>query len=183
MKMLLLRAAVPARRRKRLAESTRRTYQRRLDHALNAIMMLAPVNSHGKRLRKRYGKERNSWFTCLEHPEAPPDNNGSERELRPTATYRKVTVGSAQTGAPIFSLPFDRSLAPQHDADSMRIRRFALSWRGNLSFNRVEQIHHFRSGSLGVPKIAKNGPTSQTSVSRSRQARVTTWLLNARLGL
>jgi len=31
-------------------------------------------------------------------------------------------------------------LVPQHDADSMRIRRFALSWRGNLSFNRVEQI-------------------------------------------
>jgi hypothetical protein len=31
-------------------------------------------------------------------------------------------------------------LAPQHDADSMRIRRFALSWKGNPSFNRVEQI-------------------------------------------
>src|SRR5271155_6120134 len=97
MKMLLLRAAVLARRRKRLAESTRRTYQRRLDHALNAIMMLEPVNSHGKRLRKRYGKVRNSLFTFLEHPEAPPDNNGSERELRPTATYRKVTGGFRST--------------------------------------------------------------------------------------
>jgi transposase len=32
-------------------------------------------------------------FTFLEHPDAPPDNNGSERELRPTATYRKVTGG------------------------------------------------------------------------------------------
>ena len=32
-------------------------------------------------------------FTFLEHPEVPPDNNGSERELRPTATYRKVTGG------------------------------------------------------------------------------------------
>jgi hypothetical protein len=31
-------------------------------------------------------------------------------------------------------------LAPQHDADSMRIRRFALSWKGRPSFNRVEQI-------------------------------------------
>jgi transposase len=63
MKMLLLRAAVIARRRKRLAESTRRTYQRRLDHEVNAIMMLAPVNPHGKRLQKRYGKVRNSLFT------------------------------------------------------------------------------------------------------------------------
>src|SRR5580693_3558182 len=59
----------------------------------------------------------------------------------PQPPIARSRVGSAQTGAPIFSLPFDRSLAPQHDADSMRIRRFALSWRGNLSFNRVEQIH------------------------------------------
>jgi transposase len=104
MKMLLLRAVVLARRRKRLAESTRRTYQRRLDHELNAIMMLAPDNPHGKRLRKRYGKVRNSLFTFLEHPEAPPDNNGSERELRPTATYRKVTGGfRSNWGADLFA--------------------------------------------------------------------------------
>ena len=93
MKALLLRACVLARRRKRLAESTRRSYQRRLDHELNAIMVLAPTNPHDQRLRKRYGKVRNSLFTFLEYPEVPPDNNGSERELRPTATYRKVTGG------------------------------------------------------------------------------------------
>jgi transposase len=93
MKMLLLRAVVLARRRKRLAESTRRTYLRRLDHDLNVIMGLAPGNAHGQRLRQRYGKVRNSLFTFLEHPDAPPDNNASERELRPTATYRKVTGG------------------------------------------------------------------------------------------
>ena len=93
MKMLLLRAVVLARRRKSLAESTRRTYQRRLDRALNAIMGLVPTNPHAKRLRKRYGKVRNSLFTFLEHPDVPPDNNSSERELRPTATYRKVTGG------------------------------------------------------------------------------------------
>jgi transposase len=104
MKMLLLRAVVLARRRKSLAESTRRTYQRRLDHELNAIMMLVPVNPHGRRLRKRYGKVRNSLFTFLEHPEAPPDNNGSERELRPTATYRKVTGGfRSNWGADLFA--------------------------------------------------------------------------------
>jgi transposase len=64
-----------------------------LDRDLNAIMRLAPINPHGKRLRKRYGKVRNSLFTFLEHPDVPPDNNSSERELRPTATYRKVTGG------------------------------------------------------------------------------------------
>ena len=56
-------------------------------------MVLAPTNRHGKRLRRRYGKVRSHLFTFLEHPDAPPDNNGSERELRPIATYRKATGG------------------------------------------------------------------------------------------
>jgi transposase len=104
MKALLLRAVVLARRRKTLAESTRRNYLRRLDHELNAIMVLAPTNPHGKRLRKRYGKVRSHLFTFLEHPDAPPDNNGSERELRPTATYRKVTGGfRSKWGADLFA--------------------------------------------------------------------------------
>jgi transposase len=104
MKALLLRAVVLARRRKHLAESTRRTYQSRLDRELDAIMVLAPSNQHGKRLRKRYGKVRGHLFTFLEHPDVPPDNNGSERELRPTATYRKVTGGfRSKWGADLFA--------------------------------------------------------------------------------
>jgi transposase len=104
MKALLLRAVVLARRRKTLAESTRRSYRRRLDSELNAIMVLAPTNRDGRRLRKRYGKIRNSLFTFLDHPDVPPDNNGSERELRPTATYRKVTGGfRSKWGADLFA--------------------------------------------------------------------------------
>jgi transposase len=104
MKSLLLRAVVLARRRKALAESTRRAYLRRLDHDLNSVMVLAPTNPHGRRLRNRYGKVRSHLFTFLEHPEVPPDNNGSERELRPTATYRKVTGGfRSNWGAELFA--------------------------------------------------------------------------------
>jgi transposase len=124
MKALLLRAVVLARRRKFLAESTRRTYQRRLDRELNAIMALAPTNPHGRRLRKRYGKVRSHLFTFLEHPEVPPDNNGSERELRPTATYRKVTGGFRSQWGPICLLASDPSLVPRHDRDRMRIALF-----------------------------------------------------------
>ena len=93
MKALLLRAVVLARRHRDLAASTRREYRRRLDHALDAVMALAPSTRDGKRLRRRYGKVRSSLFTFLDHPEIAADNNSSERELRPTATYRKVTGG------------------------------------------------------------------------------------------
>lgn len=93
MKALLLRAAVLARRHHTLAQSTRRSYRRRLESDLDAVMALAPITKDGKRLRKRYGKVRSHLFTFLDHPEITADNNGSERELRPTATYRKVTGG------------------------------------------------------------------------------------------
>ena len=93
MKALLLRATVIARRHRALAQSTRRTYRRRLEHDLDRVMALAPVTKDGKRLRRRYGKVRSHLFTFLDHPEITADNNSSERELRPTATYRKVTGG------------------------------------------------------------------------------------------
>jgi len=93
MKALLLRAFVIARRRHQLAESTRRQYRHRLERDLDAVMALLPKQRDGLRLRKRYGKIRGHLFTFLDHPEAGADNNGSERELRPTATYRKVTGG------------------------------------------------------------------------------------------
>jgi transposase len=93
MRALLLRAVVLARRHRSMAESTRREYRRRLEHALDAVMALAPTSQHGQRLRKRYGRLREHLFTFLDHPDVTADNNASERELRPTATYRKVTGG------------------------------------------------------------------------------------------
>jgi transposase len=66
---------------------------RRLERELDAVMALPPANRQGKRLRKRYGMVRSHLFTFLDHPEVSADNNTSERELRPTATHRKVTGG------------------------------------------------------------------------------------------
>jgi transposase len=104
MKWLLLRAFVLARRRRHLAESTRRQYRQRLDRGLDTIMALAPTTKDGRRLRKRYGKVRTHLFTFLDHPEIDPDNNSSERELRPTATYRKVTGGfRSKWGSDLFA--------------------------------------------------------------------------------
>jgi transposase len=104
MRALLLRAVVLARRHRSLAESTRREYRRRLEHALDAVMALAPTNRHGQRLRKRYGRLREHLFTFLDHPDVTADNNASERELRPTATDRKVTGGFRSTwGAGLYA--------------------------------------------------------------------------------
>ncbi len=104
MKALLLRAVVLARRRRDLAPSTRREYRRRLECALDAVMALAPSHRDGQRLRRRYGKLRSHLFTFLDHPEVPADNNSSERELRPTATYRKVTGGfRSKWGADLYA--------------------------------------------------------------------------------
>jgi len=104
MKALLLRAVVLARRHRDLAASTRRQHRRRLDHALDAVMALQPAARDGRRLRKRYAKVRDHLFTFLDHPELAADNNSSERELRPTATYRKVTGGFRSVwGADLFA--------------------------------------------------------------------------------
>src|SRR3712207_8991890 len=67
-------------------------------------MALAPTNRHGQRLRKCYGRLPEHLFTFLDHPDVTADNNGSERELRPTATYRKVTGGFRSTwGADLYA--------------------------------------------------------------------------------
>lgn len=104
MKALLLRAVVLARRHRDLAETTRREYRRRLERDLDAVMALAPTQRDGRRLRKRYARVRDHLFTFLDHPEIAADTNSSERELRPTATYRKVTGGfRSDWGANLFA--------------------------------------------------------------------------------
>jgi transposase len=134
-KMLLLRAFVLARRRHRLAESTRRSYRQRLDRELDAIMGLTPTNRHGQRLRKRYGKLRSHLFTFLDHPEVAADNNSSERELRPTATYRKVTGGFRSVwGANFFAAV--RSIigtAARHGIDAYQAIKMILQGRSVLA--------------------------------------------------
>jgi hypothetical protein len=101
--------------------------------------VLAPANRHGKRLRKRCGRNRSHLFTFLDHPDKPPDNNGSERELRPTATYRKVTGGfRSNWGADLFAAV--RSVvgtAARHGTDAYQAIHAIL---GGASSRVVEQL-------------------------------------------
>ena len=93
LRMLLLRAVVLARRRHVLKASTRLEYRRRLERELDRVLALRPSHRRGQRLRQRYLAVRESLFTFLEHPDVPPDNNGSERDLRPMVVHRKITGG------------------------------------------------------------------------------------------
>ncbi len=56
-------------------------------------MACRPVNKHGIRLRKRYGKDRDSLFTFMTERDVPSTNTGSERAIRPSTAFRKVTGG------------------------------------------------------------------------------------------
>src|SRR3954463_16268850 len=127
MKALLLRAVVLARRHRDLAASTRREYRRRLDHALDAVMALAPTARHGKRLRRRYGKVRSHLFTFLDHPEIAADNNSSERELRPTyrgrdAHYWAPPAQIRTSGLPAYGSYFGCLTAKRTLGQGCRIR-------------------------------------------------------------
>jgi transposase len=87
-------------RRHALKASTRLEYRRRLERELDRVLALQPSHRCGQRLRQRYLAVRDSLFIFLEHPDAPPDNNGSERDLRPMVVYRKVTGGFRSTWGP-----------------------------------------------------------------------------------
>ena len=115
MKALLLRAVVLARRRKHLADTTRRSYQGRLDRELDAIMVLAPTNQHGKRLRKRYGKVRGHLSPFWSIRTFHRITMAARGNCGPQPHTAKLQVDSVPSGEPICSLAFDPSLAPQHD--------------------------------------------------------------------
>ena len=140
MKALLLRAVVLARRRHALKASTRREYRRRLERELDRVMALPPSHRHGQRLRKRYLAVRDSLFTFLEHPEAPPDNNGSERELRPMVVYRKVTGGFRSAWGPDLFAAVARWSAPPPGAASTPTTPSMPSYRAGPSSPPVEQL-------------------------------------------
>ncbi len=93
MKMLILRACVLARRRNHLRDNTLRQYRGNLERRMDKLMACQPTNKDGIRLRKRYGKDRDSLFTFMGERDVPPTNNGSEQAIRPSTTFRKVTGG------------------------------------------------------------------------------------------
>ena len=52
-----------------------------------------PVSADGVRLRKRILANRGALFVFVTHRDVPATNNISERNLRPSVIFRKVTNG------------------------------------------------------------------------------------------
>jgi transposase len=102
MKRLFLRAIALSKRRPHLKAETCKAYRRKLEQDLDYILGLTPSTKTGERLKKRYLKNRDSLFTFFEDSSIEPTNNSSERQLRPSVIFRKVTNGFRSDWGPNF---------------------------------------------------------------------------------
>ena len=92
-KRLLLRAIAIGRRRDALKDATLAQYHADLDRRLDRIMAAVPIGEPGRKLRKRIAANRAHLFVFATNRNVPYTNNVSERNLRPSVIFRKVTNG------------------------------------------------------------------------------------------
>jgi len=92
-KRLLLRAVAIGRRREALKDATLKQYQADLDRRLDRILAAVPIAEPGRKLRKRIAANRAHLFVFITNRCVPYTNNVSERNLRPSVIFRKVTNG------------------------------------------------------------------------------------------
>jgi transposase len=90
---LLLRAMAIGRRREALKDTTLSQYLADLDRRLDRIIAAIPVGEPGRRLHKRMLANRAHLFVFVTNRAVPYTNNISERHLRPSVIFRKVTNG------------------------------------------------------------------------------------------
>ena len=92
-KGLLKRACAVGRRRNDLVDATLEAYQRDLDRRLARMLALEPDTVAGRKLRRSVEKARDKLFVFVTRRDVPATNNASERHLRPSVIFRKVTNG------------------------------------------------------------------------------------------
>lgn len=98
-KGLLKRACAIGRRRPALTDATLKAYRRDLDRRLDQILQRQPAHEAGIKLKRLIKKVRRHLFVFVTNRALEATNNGSERALRPSAIYRKVTNGFRSTWA------------------------------------------------------------------------------------
>ena len=128
-KRRLLRAIAIGRRRDGLKDITLTQYLADLDLRLSRIMAAVPIGEPGRKLRKRIAANRARLFVFVTNRSVPYTNNVSERHLRPSVIFRKVTNGfrcewGAETYAAFRSLV---STAKANRASVLEVLRFVLA--------------------------------------------------------
>jgi transposase len=93
-KALLKDACAVGGRRADLADATIAAHRRRLETALERLLACKPTDAEGRKLRDAVALDcRGKLFVLLTRRDAEPTNNESERALRPSVIFRKVTNG------------------------------------------------------------------------------------------
>jgi transposase len=133
-KRLLLRSIAIGRRRETLRDTTMKQYLYDLDRRLDRIIVALPIGEPGRKLRNRMLANRGHLFVFMTRRDVPYTNNVSERHLRPSVIFRKVTNGfrcdwGAETYAAFRSVV---STAKANGASVLRVVQFVLSGKSPL---------------------------------------------------
>jgi transposase len=139
-KRLLLRAIAIGQRRDTLKDTTLKHYRADLDRRLDRIMAAVPIGEPGRKLRKRIAANRAHLFVFVTDRRVPFTNNVSERSLRPSVIFRKVTNGfrcewGAETYAAFRSVV---STAKANRASVLAVLQFVLAAR--LPTKHLEEV-------------------------------------------
>ncbi|MCP5083275.1 MAG: IS66 family transposase, partial [Alphaproteobacteria bacterium] len=124
-KFLLKRALAIARRRKVLKDATLKAHQRDLARRLSGLLACKPDTVAGRKFRTAMEKARDKLFVFVTRRNVPPTNNLSERLLRLSVIFRKVTNGfrsawGAQVYADICSVTATGNLQGLTALDAIR---------------------------------------------------------------
>lgn len=135
LKRLLLRAMLIDRRRPDLKDTTLPQYRADLERRLDRIMAAIPIGPEGVKLRHRIARHRAYLFEFMANRDVPATNNVSERHLRPSVIFRKVTNGfrsewGAATYAAFRSVV---STAKRTGKAVLSEIRGALAWEGQYA--------------------------------------------------
>src|SRR6516165_7902899 len=91
-KAFLKRACEIGRRRPNLADSTIKAHARTLERELDSLLDLKPTDAEGRHLRDAIIVDaRDKLLVFMTRRDVEPTNNASERTLRPSVIFRKVT--------------------------------------------------------------------------------------------
>lgn len=103
MRELLCEAMEVGSRRDNLCDAELEEYLREFERRIDELLLTEPVQEDAVRLRNRYVKHRDALFVFMKNRDVPYTNNVSERAIRMSKMFLKVTNGfRSQWGADMF---------------------------------------------------------------------------------